>query len=208
VVGSLVAPWSRLPSWAEAVPPLAYLVVVALLRQAEGGATSGYAPLVFLPIVWLALYGSRAQLLWGAAAATAVLMVPIVAVGPPDYPASEWRRAAIMGVVGPLIGLTVHLVTRLRANESELATMASVVRGLRSAPQDLRGGVRDGRGELRAPLRERRHGAARHDGCGRGGCAERALRSGRRVRVRGAALRPRRRGIHRGADDPLRAGGP
>jgi diguanylate cyclase (GGDEF)-like protein len=136
---SLVAPWSRLPSWAKAVPPLAYLVVVAILRQAEGGAGSGYAPLAFLPIVWLALYGSRVQLLWGAAAATAVFMIPIVAVGPPDYPASEWRHVVILGVVGPLIGLTIQrLVARLRANERELATMARLVRDLAKASDPRR----------------------------------------------------------------------
>jgi diguanylate cyclase (GGDEF)-like protein len=130
-VGSLLVPWARLPSWSRAVPPLAYLVVVAVLRQAEGGAGAGYAPLVFLPIVWLALFGSRAQVLGGAAAATAVFMVPIVVVGPPDYPATEWRHGLILGMVGTVIGVTIqHLVARLRANEHDLATVARMVRDL------------------------------------------------------------------------------
>ena len=129
--GSLLAPWARLPAWSRAVPALAYLVVVAVLRQAEGGMGAGFAPLVFLPIIWLALYGSRAQVLGGAAAATAVFMVPIVVVGPPAYPATEWRHGLILGMVGPLIGLTVqHLVSLLRANERDLATMARMAREL------------------------------------------------------------------------------
>ena len=42
VMSSLLIPWRRLPSSAVALPPLAYFVVIALLRDAEGGAVSGY----------------------------------------------------------------------------------------------------------------------------------------------------------------------
>lgn len=59
----LAVPPQRLPRGAQVVGPLLFLVLVALLRDAEGGAVSGYSILVLLPVVWLALYGDRLELL-------------------------------------------------------------------------------------------------------------------------------------------------
>ena len=58
-LATLLVPWVRLPSWCQAIVPLSFFAVIALLRQAGGGATSGYSSLVMLPILWLALYGNR-----------------------------------------------------------------------------------------------------------------------------------------------------
>jgi len=53
---SFLATRKKLPCGGQALAPLAYFVVIALLRDAEGGAVSGYGMLVLLPICWLALY--------------------------------------------------------------------------------------------------------------------------------------------------------
>ena len=37
----LLTPWSRLPRWSFIVPPLAYFVVVAILREANDGSVWG-----------------------------------------------------------------------------------------------------------------------------------------------------------------------
>jgi hypothetical protein len=42
-------PWGRLPNWALLVLPIGSDLVIALLRQAQGGSTSGYSPLAILP---------------------------------------------------------------------------------------------------------------------------------------------------------------
>src|SRR5262245_17761568 len=34
---AVLTPWSRLPRWTYAIPPLAYFVVIALLREASDG---------------------------------------------------------------------------------------------------------------------------------------------------------------------------
>ncbi len=47
---ALLAPWKKLPPGSHALAPLAYFVVIALLREAEGGSVSGYGTLVLLPI--------------------------------------------------------------------------------------------------------------------------------------------------------------
>ena len=126
-VGLLVAasvslvPWRRLPLAAQALPPLGFYVVIALLREAAGGAHSPFGPLVMLPITWFALHGTRRQVHVAIAATALTLAIPIVAVGEPGYPASEWVRVLLSTAVGALIGTTVHrLVGTGRDRELEL----------------------------------------------------------------------------------------
>ena len=138
VAAAALSPWHRLPRFAEVVPPLAYFVVIALLRESQGGAGSGYASLAMLPVFWLALYGTRTDLAVGIAGLAATFLAPLALLGAPDYPSSEWQRALLWICVAPIIGYTVHaLVAELRfraeaAAHSEgetrrmLAYMASV----------------------------------------------------------------------------------
>ena len=51
---ALLMPWRRLPAWMQSLPPLAYFVVIALLREAGGGASSGFGMLLMLPVFWFA----------------------------------------------------------------------------------------------------------------------------------------------------------
>ncbi len=119
-----LAPWHRLPRFAEVVPALAYFVVVALLRESQGGSVSGYAALAMLPVFWLALYGSREHLAIGIAGLAAVFLTPLLLLGPPDYPATEWRTAILWICVAPIVGFTVQALVgelRSRAEETRLA---------------------------------------------------------------------------------------
>ncbi|HEY8718462.1 hypothetical protein [Pengzhenrongella sp.] len=59
IVVALCIPWARIPAAWQVAVPLSYFAVIGLLRQAEGGEASGFAPLVVLPVLWIALYGSR-----------------------------------------------------------------------------------------------------------------------------------------------------
>jgi diguanylate cyclase (GGDEF)-like protein len=116
VLVALFAPWSRLPRFAEVVPPLAYFVVIALLRESDGAARSAYAVLAMLPVFWLALYGSRRDLGIAIAAVAAVFLTPPLLVGAPEYPSSEWTRAILWTCVAAIVGYTVQgLVRELRA---------------------------------------------------------------------------------------------
>jgi diguanylate cyclase (GGDEF)-like protein len=120
LVAALMVPWSRLPPFAQIAPPLAYLIVIALLREADGGSTSAYGALFILPVFWLALYGSRKQLAVGIAGVAAVFLLPLVLIGAPEYPSSEWTRAMVWICVAPIIGFTVQsLVLELRERAEE-----------------------------------------------------------------------------------------
>jgi diguanylate cyclase (GGDEF)-like protein len=122
------APWHRLPHFAQAVPPLAYFVVVALLRDAEGGAT-GYSTLVMLPVFWLALYGTRVELGIGIVGVVLTFFAPLLLIGAPEYPVSEWRRAVLWTAIASLVGFTVQrLVNQLRERAEESARRAEALR--------------------------------------------------------------------------------
>jgi diguanylate cyclase (GGDEF)-like protein len=111
----VVLPWVRFPPGLTAAVPLAYFLVVGLLREAQGGAGSGLSVLVLLPVVWLALYGTRRQLVAAVACTALTLALPIVLIGGLSYPADEWRRLVLTTMVALLVGLTVQgLVSSVR----------------------------------------------------------------------------------------------
>jgi diguanylate cyclase (GGDEF)-like protein len=124
VVASAALPWTRLPVWAQVVPPLVYLLAVALLRDAVGGASSGVGILVLLSALWVALYGTRAQLLAVLAALAVVFYAPMILIGAPEYPAAGWRSGALIVVVATVVGTTIQgLISRLRAVLAERAAL-------------------------------------------------------------------------------------
>jgi diguanylate cyclase (GGDEF)-like protein len=108
-------PWTRLPVTAQAGPAFAAFAFVALVREGSGGSASGYGALVLLPILWLGLYGTRRQLLLAFGAMGTTLAAPILLLGPPGYPATEWRRLIVWAVVAPIAGLVVQALIRERA---------------------------------------------------------------------------------------------
>ena len=61
IAAVVFVPWYRLPEWAQAGVPFAFLGVIGLLRESTGGA-AGFSVLVMLPVLWLALYGTPWQL--------------------------------------------------------------------------------------------------------------------------------------------------
>ncbi len=120
LICALVTPWQRLPHLAQVVPPFAYFVVIALLRAADGGSLSSYSVLSMLPVFWLALYGTRGQLAVSIFGVGAVFLMPLLLVGSPEYPASEWTRALLWVCVSPIVGFTVQsLVSQLRERAAE-----------------------------------------------------------------------------------------
>lgn len=102
------------------IGPLLYVVAVVLIRHAAGGATSGFSPLLLLPLFWIALTEDRVELVLLCVAIAGALIGPILVVGEPAYPVGEWRRAALWLLIAPTVGLaTQQLVTSARlANES------------------------------------------------------------------------------------------
>ena len=124
----VLLPWRRLPRTADLLPPLLYMLVIGLLRDGVGGAPSGYATLVILPVLWLAMYGTRVQLGVGVVGVALLLGVPVLAIGRPEYPNEEWRRALLWVFGSGIMGLAVQdLVDQGRQRAEALHTVSAAV---------------------------------------------------------------------------------
>jgi len=135
---ALLMPWARLPDWCQATPALFSLAVIALVRHGGGGATSGYAPLVLLPVLWLAIFGSRTQLRLAVAVTAAILLGPLLLVGPPLYPASGWRESVLWVAIALLVGTSTQtLVGKSRRRAADVTALGALMRAL-SAGSDPR----------------------------------------------------------------------
>jgi len=151
-VGAL--PWQILPSWTQTFPPLAFFVLVAVLIDVDGGSGSSFAPLALVPVIWLALYGTRGQMLVGILGAVAVFLVPIVWLGAPHYPPSEWQTPTMWMITAAIVGTVVHeLVVEMRkrghggvmaASSDELTSLPSRSAWDERLPQELARGEREG----------------------------------------------------------------
>ncbi len=129
IASAFLLPWERLPEWAWLIVPIGYIAVIAIIRDAQGGADSGLVAVYLLPIVWLSLYGRRLHLLVGLFCMDLALLVPLLVVGPPDYPTLEWRQVAVMATVTTLVASTVFaMVSRDRAYFSDLAQQSRIAR--------------------------------------------------------------------------------
>jgi diguanylate cyclase (GGDEF)-like protein len=118
-------PWQRGPGWAAVVPALVYLLAVGLTREAGGGNESGVGPMVMLPVMAMALYGTR-RVLWVVLGGVALTYwLPIVVEGGERYPSSGWRLGALFLILSAALALAVQrLRDRIRAQADRLGELA------------------------------------------------------------------------------------
>jgi diguanylate cyclase (GGDEF)-like protein len=119
-------PWERRPDWWTLVPALGYLAVVALLREAGGGNSSGIGPMVLLPVIWIALFGSRRTLAVTIAGVALVYWAPMVVDGISErYPSSGWRIGALFTALCAILGVTMQgLSDQIRRQAERLTSLA------------------------------------------------------------------------------------
>jgi diguanylate cyclase (GGDEF)-like protein len=129
VAAIALAPWHRLSPGLHPAAPLALLPGIALLNYADDRVVSTYAPVVVLPVVWIALFASRAVLLVALAAVAAMFLVPIAALGPTFYASEAWKLAILWIVTATVLGLaTEGLVGRVRRRAVEESLRAEAQR--------------------------------------------------------------------------------
>jgi diguanylate cyclase (GGDEF)-like protein len=118
-------PWPTLPKSAEAIPPLLWFAVVLMLRQSQDGTLTGYGPLLMLPVLWLLLYGTRAQVAAAVGCVALTLGLPVLFDGGPTR-GSDARVAIVWTVIAAAICFTVlRLVDEIRRQSAELERLAS-----------------------------------------------------------------------------------
>ncbi len=100
---------------------LLFLAGVAFLRNSVGGSSSGTSALAMIPVFHTALYSrSRRHLGVVVAGVGLFYLLPILIVGPPAYPHSQYRSAVLTVAVSAIIGFaTQQLVASVRRQATE-----------------------------------------------------------------------------------------
>jgi diguanylate cyclase (GGDEF)-like protein len=135
----------RLRGWLGVVPAgLVFLVAVGLLRNSVGGSASGASALALIPVFHTALYSrSRRDLGFILAGVALFYLLPILIVGAPAYPQTQYRAALLTVTVSSIIGLaTQRLVAGVRyqarearGHERMLEQVNEAVHGLFDSPE-------------------------------------------------------------------------
>lgn len=116
--------WDRLADFTGPAA-VAYIVAIVVLRDAEGAGMSGLGPLVLLPLFWCSLVGTRRSLGMVLVAMACGLVLPIVLIGAPEYPVTEWRRVAVWLTVAPVVGAaTLELRRRAHGAQRQVTELA------------------------------------------------------------------------------------
>jgi diguanylate cyclase (GGDEF)-like protein len=122
VAATVLVPWHRVPAVAHRLLPLVYLLVVYLTRGATGGASSSYAQLALLPLLWVAVYGSLVELAATLAATAVVLGFPLATAGATQ---AEWMRMLSMLAAGGTLGYIVcRFFGQIRHQTGKLRVLA------------------------------------------------------------------------------------
>jgi len=106
---------------------LGLLGAIMLLRDGVG-ASAGFGPLIFLPVMWAALERRRTELVLVLIGVAAIYFVPILVAAGPQYPSTGWRGGTLMLVVATSAGFAVlALVEHLRAAGERSATILAAM---------------------------------------------------------------------------------
>jgi diguanylate cyclase (GGDEF)-like protein/PAS domain S-box-containing protein len=123
----------RRTTWITPVGSYLYFVMFVLLRHATGGADSVMSPMVAIPILWLALFGTRFHLAVAAVLTfAAFLIAPVLESTAID--GADLRRALLWTTFAVTVAPLVHrlvsqLEERTRAERAAGARLRGVLQG-------------------------------------------------------------------------------
>jgi diguanylate cyclase (GGDEF)-like protein/PAS domain S-box-containing protein len=111
IVGSaLLVPWERFRAWPQAILPLGYFVILALLREASGDTPSAFDPLLSIPVIWFAIYGTGRELATSIVGMGLTLLLPTILGGESAYHHEQLQRAIVAMGLAATVGPAVHLL--------------------------------------------------------------------------------------------------
>ncbi len=112
-------------SWLASAAVYLAFPFVALVREAGGGQASGLSVLLFVPILWMAITGSKREIYIASFLAGVTIVAPMLLIGGPRYPADDWRRALILVVIAVVLGRVVQRIMERLERETRLAQSAT-----------------------------------------------------------------------------------
>jgi diguanylate cyclase (GGDEF)-like protein len=122
---------------------LLFLLAVGLLRNSAGGISTGASALALLPVFVTALYSrSRRDLFLVLLGVMVFYLAPILLFGPPAYPQTQYRAAALSVAISAIVGIATqglvahvrHEAGEARDREAMLERVTEVVHGLFESP--------------------------------------------------------------------------
>jgi signal transduction histidine kinase len=118
--GAVFLPWDRLPAWMPVIVPLLYTCSVLPVLLASGGTGSGIVVILFIPLVWTALFHRPWE---SACVVVGILLVLFIASLVPDEAPAAFivRRLVFWGTLAAMIALAAHGL-RARIQRSREAT--------------------------------------------------------------------------------------
>jgi diguanylate cyclase (GGDEF)-like protein len=123
---AMVVPWRLYRGPLQLSVPAGWLLSIAILRNGAAGHDTGIDLLTLLPVLALALYGSRTQVPIMIVGVAAVLVVPVLLTGSAGSSPDTWRRIIITLLVFGFAGLVVQrLVEQARLQNDRLARSAA-----------------------------------------------------------------------------------
>ena len=112
-------------SWLSLAAAYVAFPFVALVREAGGGQTSGLSALLFVPILWLAITGSKREIYIASFLAGLTIMAPVFLIGGARYPIDDWRRALVLVVITVFLGRVVQRIVERLESETRSAQSAT-----------------------------------------------------------------------------------
>jgi diguanylate cyclase (GGDEF)-like protein len=107
----------------QTLPMLLPFVAVALVRSSHESVTATYTPVVLLPVIWFAFYGTRRQLLFSLLCLGITLAIPSPAFD--GYPALEPIAAVFWMGVAAIMGFSINEIVLERERlQARLGRMA------------------------------------------------------------------------------------
>ena len=129
-VAVVLAGHNQISDQVRLLAPAATVAAVLLLRHGTSGNRIRYELLLLLPILWLALQGSRGELTVAVIGMTAGLMLMNVSARDP----ASWTDQLLFALIAATVGATVHrLVGQVRRQASDVGAVTRVVREVASA---------------------------------------------------------------------------
>jgi diguanylate cyclase (GGDEF)-like protein len=129
VVLTVALPWRRLPEFLKIGPPLLFLLVAFRLPELAEVRTASGAAFIFLPVFWLAMFGTRLELTAGLMAVAVGLFAPL----PASRAGEDLVQAAVMTGIAAAAGFALHqgfAQIRNRAERLELLAGTDPLTGL------------------------------------------------------------------------------
>ncbi|WP_082059847.1 PP2C family protein-serine/threonine phosphatase [Frigoribacterium sp. MEB024] len=120
VAFAAAASWRpRLLAW-EIVIPAADFVAVGLLRYGTGDSRSVFVPIILLPIVWIAVWAGRSNIVWLLVGSAVTFLLPFV-IDPGGRAPSEFIRIVFSLAIYATVGLAINELARQASRRVELS---------------------------------------------------------------------------------------